>query len=113
MSIATEALSTHSPEEYDPMARYYGQDAFSVAQELFGEDFTQGSGVMFTDADYVPHRMEFTGTAIRDINMITGKPSGIDGIDGVVVSQAEAEHLARLRIRGHKVPVPEDDLRKG
>jgi hypothetical protein len=82
------------------MEQYYGRDTFSVAQELFGDDF-RGLGTLYSDVDDVPHQMEFTGTAIRDTNMITNQLSGVDGLNGIVISRVEADHLSHARIRNY------------
>jgi hypothetical protein len=94
------------------MEQYYGRDTFSVAQELFGEDF-RGLGTLYSDVDDVPHQMEFMGTAIKDTNMITNKLSGVTGLGGIVVSRSEAEHLVRSKPQvpaGYRRPWEDSDL---
>ncbi len=98
---APRGSQSEPPEEPDPMARHYGRDAWSVAKELFGEDFTT-PGVLYSDVDDVPHEITNDGDGYHDLNMLTGEYAGGRGFDGDVISRAEAERLVRSRIRGYQ-----------
>jgi hypothetical protein len=98
-----------APEEPDPMEQYYDKCAFDVADELFGDGWKlPGEFYSTLDGDIPYHIINSGHDIVADINMISGEPSGLRGLEGYVIPKSVAEQLVRSRVKGYVPPSTKD-----
>lgn len=81
---------------YSERKEYLGRRAAGVALEVFGEDFSR-PGMFFTEAARdldVPYLVVCEGEGlITSYNLFDGGESAARGLNGFVITEAEAEYL--------------------
>lgn len=81
---------------YSEQAEYVGRDAAGVALEVFGNDLSR-PGMFFTEAARdldVPYMVVCEGQGfVTSYNLFRGGRAGARGLNGYVITEAEAEQL--------------------
>lgn len=93
---AVERVERDKLVNYSEDELYLGRDASGVALEVFGDDFSR-PGMFFTEAARdldVPYLVVCEGRGlVTSYNLFDGGKSAARGLNGFVITEAEAENL--------------------